>query len=316
VDAHVNAVVCESCGHSAADADAFCEACGTPLRQSPDDHTEDCREQAAVVSDVGNRRSSNQDAFALCTHGERVAVVVCDGVSSTPDAERAAVLAARAALAVLRPAVLAGSQLPPSACHSLLDEAVQAAQSAVSTLARPTRVDTGVPSTTLVAAIAQPGAVAVVSVGDSRAYWVASGGTAELLTRDDSQAGSWLAQGADPASVARLPLARRITRWVGADAEPVPPGHYDLDVTAPGNLVLCSDGLWQYFSEAADLASLISRRVDLGLGRPDAIARDLVRAALRAGGGDNVTVAVVPVAAAPDTVVPTTGIPTTGSPAC
>jgi serine/threonine protein phosphatase PrpC len=301
VDAHVSAVVCDSCGHDVADADAFCEACGTPLRQSPSDHTEDCREQAAVVSDVGSRRSSNQDAFALCAHGPAVAVIVCDGVSSTPDAGRAAVLAARAALAVLQPALLEGVQLPPATCHALLDQAVHAAQSAVTTLAHPTRTDSGVPSTTLVAAIAQPGSVAVVSVGDSRAYWFASDGTAQLLTRDDSQAGSWLAAGADAAEVALLPLARRITRWVGADAEPVPPGHYDLDVTVPGNLLLCSDGLWQYFPEAAALAAVIDRHSDLVSSQPKAIARDLVGAALQAGGGDNVTVAVVPVASTPTT---------------
>jgi serine/threonine protein phosphatase PrpC len=58
-------------------------------------------------------------------------------------------------------------------------------------------------------------------------------------------------------------------------------------------LLLCSDGLWKYFPDAADLAALA--RPALHAGGPAAVATALVEAALAAGGEDNVTVAVIPV---------------------
>ena len=56
-------------------------------------------------------------------------------------------------------------------------------------------------------------------------------------------------------------------------------------------LLLCSDGLWNYQPEAADLA---------GLALPGALtdllgtAAALVRFALQAGGADNITVVLAP----------------------
>jgi serine/threonine protein phosphatase PrpC len=63
------------------------------------------------------------------------------------------------------------------------------------------------------------------------------------------------------------------------------------EVVRPGVLVLCSDGLWNYFSRPEQLADLLAAAEDGALDG----ARRLVRAALDAGGGDNVAVAVVPV---------------------
>ena len=58
----------------------------------------------------------------------------------------------------------------------------------------------------------------------------------------------------------------------------------------PGHVILCTDGLWNYFPTAASVASLVR---DAGpLADPSTIARFLVCQALAQGGGDNVSVAV------------------------
>lgn len=56
--------------------------------------------------------------------------------------------------------------------------------------------------------------------------------------------------------------------------------------------MLCTDGLWNDRESARALAAVLT--VD-----PCGAARELVAAALRCGGRDNITVAVVPITAPP-----------------
>jgi serine/threonine protein phosphatase PrpC len=61
-----------------------------------------------------------------------------------------------------------------------------------------------------------------------------------------------------------------------------------LPAGGPGTLVLCSDGLWNYLPTAEDIAARLS------VASPPAVAAGLTAAALELGGGDNITVVVVP----------------------
>jgi serine/threonine protein phosphatase PrpC len=86
--------------------------------------------------------------------------------------------------------------------------------------------------------------------------------------------------------------AHTLTRWLGADAEAKPWSDSSvLTVTTagPGWLLLCSDGLWNYLPEPADIA-----RFCTGV-EPAAAARALVGHALQCGGHDNITVVVFPI---------------------
>jgi len=130
----------------------------------------------------------------------------------------------------------------------------------------------------------------VAGIGDSRAYWVPDGGPEQLLTVDDTEPGAVLAL--QPASAGRSTvLTRHLTRWIGADDPGGPPSVRVLQVLAPGLLLLCTDGMWQYFDRPGELAALIGPRV----AATDVldVARRLVSGALAAGGGDNVTAAVL-----------------------
>jgi serine/threonine protein phosphatase PrpC len=57
-------------------------------------------------------------------------------------------------------------------------------------------------------------------------------------------------------------------------------------------LLVCSDGLWNYQPEAADLASLVP--FPAVLTDPLGGAASLVKFAVEAGGMDNITVALIP----------------------
>ena len=149
------------------------------------------------------------------------------------------------------------------------------------------------PSTTMVIGVVADGRITVANIGDSRAYWLGAGpSAARLLTVDDSWAQESIAEGIAPAVAYAHPEAHTITRWVGADADSVVPTVVSFDATEVGLLVLCTDGLWNYFEDPRQLGAVIP---DWATSLPVAIAERLTDAALAAGGHDNVTVVVMPV---------------------
>jgi serine/threonine protein phosphatase PrpC len=148
------------------------------------------------------------------------------------------------------------------------------------------------PSCTFVAAVVDSGRVVVGSVGDSRAYWLPDAGPPQALTTDDSWAAEQMATGV-PREVAETgPKAHAITRWLGVDAPDHTPRQTGLTISAPGWLLLCSDGLWNYCSPAEDLADLVRATAAATAGEPLATASALVDWANDQGGHDNITVAL------------------------
>jgi serine/threonine protein phosphatase PrpC len=87
------------------------------------------------------------------------------------------------------------------------------------------------------------------------------------------------------------PQAHVITRWLGADL-PDPQAHVEqFTPTGSGVLLVCSDGLWNYRQEAAELAAMA---MPAALERPLDAAADLVKFAIDSGGLDNITVVLIP----------------------
>jgi serine/threonine protein phosphatase PrpC len=296
---------CPTCQSPVFDGERFCEVCGTrvvpepvsdpvPAKAAAAEHVEHDLGSIAAVTDRGTRRHRNEDAVAVAAAAGNRAVAVADGVASTANPDRAARAACDAVLRVLEPALGAGDAQGGAALEERLVAAFAEAQRAVASVPddEPDGNDLS-PSTTLVAAWVAPDRAVVASVGDSRAYWIArSGVDSQVLTVDDSWAQERIAEGVDAATAYADPDAHTITRWLGADAESTEPRFTTLELAEPGWLVVCSDGLWNYFDSAEDVSGLIRAAAGTdALG----IARALTDAALEAGGQDNITVAVVPI---------------------
>jgi serine/threonine protein phosphatase PrpC len=280
---------CPHCGTPGSiGADGYCENCGL-LAARPRDHVEvDLKEAAAAVTDRGQRHHRNEDAMWLAGGPGHIDAVVSDGVSSSFDPDVASQTAADTA-----GAALAGGS-GQEGDH--LADAIRAAGAAVAELAAdgdPRRAVSN-PACTIVAATVRDQLVDVGWVGDSRAYWLPAEGPAEQLTEDDSWATHAIALGADPQMALRDPKAHAITAWLGADAGPVRPRTAGFTVTAPGHLVLCSDGLWNYLPDPARFADTVRDALD-GKSLLEA-ARQLATFANAAGGADNITVVLIPVA--------------------
>jgi serine/threonine protein phosphatase PrpC len=259
------------------------------------DHAEVDLGPAAGVSDRGLRHHRNEDAMALAAEqapdGPAVVAVVCDGVSSSARPDEASQVAAQAGLPILVAAVQAGGDLGEAS-----RAAVTAARQAIADLQGPGG-DTS--ATTFVSAVASGYEVTLCWLGDSRAYWL--GQPAEesrLLTHDDSVAGGMIAAGlVDEAAAMASPHAHVLTRWLGGEAadladDPERAPHVER-FTPPGagSLLICSDGLWNYLAEGADLARLALPKA---LTDPLGAAADMVKFAVDAGGADNITVVLIP----------------------
>ena len=139
---------------------------------------------------------------------------------------------------------------------------------------------------------APAGLITVCWLGDSRAYWLAAGGS-RRLTADDSLAQEMVDSGLlGEAEAMMSPQAHVITRWLGADITE-PQAHVSrFEPSGPGALLICSDGLWNYLPEADDIAGLA---MPGALTDPAGTAGTLLKFALDAGGMDNITVVLVPV---------------------
>jgi serine/threonine protein phosphatase PrpC len=273
------------------------------------DHMEEDLGQVAGVSDRGLRHSRNEDAmhFAVAdTEVGPVAVaIVCDGVSSAPRPDEASWTAVNAGITLLAEGAEQGED--PEAISLA---AVQAAGRALTELAGPE----GAPASTYVSAVVGPQQITVCWLGDSRAYWLAANapapagphdtiditGGSRRVTRDDSLAEEIVAAGLATMDEAMAsPQAHVITRWLGADL-PEPQAHIEqFTPSGPGVLLMCSDGLWNYRPEAAELAAMA---MPAALTRPLDAAADLAKFALDSGGLDNITVVIIPFPPRPDAV--------------
>lgn len=268
-------------------AEGYCESCGRKV-PSVRDHVELDVGSAAGVTDRGLRHTRNEDAMALAAalspRGPAAVVVVCDGVSSAPRADEASLTAARAAVRVLLAGVRSGDD--PGAASTA---AARAGGAALSDLV----AAIGAPATTYASAVVDRNAVTVCWLGDSRVYWLAADGSdSRCLTRDDSLAEELVQSGLATVEEAMAsPQAHVITRWLGADL-PEPQPHLErFSPAGPGVVLVCSDGLWNYRPEPAELAALA---MPTALTDPLAAAAALVKFAVDAGGADNITAVLAP----------------------
>jgi serine/threonine protein phosphatase PrpC len=209
--------------------------------------------------------------------------VVCDGVSSAPRADEASLSAARAAAGSRLSAVGAGDD--PAAASAA---AARAGGRAAGDLAGPA----GAPATTYTSAVVDGAGVTVCWLGDSRIYWLAADlAGSRCLTTDDSLAEELVAGGLAVDEAMASPQAHVITRWLGADLPEPEPHVARFEPPDQGVVLLCSDGLWNYQPEATELAAMA---LPAALTDPLAAAAALVRFALDAGGGDNITTVLMP----------------------
>jgi protein phosphatase len=252
----------------------------------------------AAASDTGRVRERNQDA----AYASPALLAVADGCG--PAGEQASA-AAIEALRALESGPLASGPVPADLLN-VLSDAVEAASSSVAALAR-SGPDAAGSASTLTAMLLSGSRLALVHIGDSRAYLFRDGGLFQV-THDHSVTQSMIDAGRlTPEEAASHPQRSLLVRALGGCAEEaraggLPPeqanaiGSPDLsllEARAGDRYLLCSDGLPLVVADRAIRETLAAPALS-----PDDVVRRLITLANEAGGPDNIACAVADVAAA------------------
>jgi len=237
--------------------------------------------KSSARTDPGRVRGNNEDAFLA--DPDRGIFLVVDGIGGHAAGEKAA------AIAIER--IRARLERQTGAPEARIREAIALANNEILTAARSNPEWEGM-ACVLTLALVENGMAHIGHVGDSRLYLIRRG-EIRKVTRDHSPVGEREDSGEiGEAEAMRHPRRNEVFRDVGSEKHaPDDPGFIDIErvpFDAESALLLCSDGLSDQVP-----ASEIQRAVERNAGDPDAAARDLVDAANRAGGKDNVTVVIV-----------------------
>lgn len=242
--------------------------------------------RVAYASHPGRVRLTNEDSVGLppptepgdaARHAKGHLFLVADGVGGHASGEVAAQLAVQTAMSAYyasgrehdaRTALRAAFDL----AHERVLEASQQGQRQ------------GM-ATTLVGTVVSNESVVLANVGDSRAYLWRQGALTQI-TRDHSLVAELVRQGDFTEDEAKAhPYRHVITQSIGGE-QAISPGIHETTLGPGARLLLCTDGLTDVVDDA---------KIARILARPSLseAAEKLVKAALAAGGPDNVTVLLI-----------------------
>src|SRR5438270_4928066 len=231
---------------------------------------------AGGATDVGLVRDHNEDRYLTDEH----LFAVADGVGG----HKAGEVASQTAVETLQ------REFTEPRTDALID-AVKLANRTVWNLAETNSEQRGMGTTLTAIALVEDGdeeRLAIVNVGDSRAYLLQQG-QLEQLTEDHSLVEQLVREGQlTPAEAQVHPQRSIITRALGLDPE-VEVDSWELTPYKGDRLLLCSDGLTNEVSDD-EIATTLRAVSD-----PEDAAKQLVNEARDHGGSDNITCVVVDV---------------------
>jgi len=232
-------------------------------------------------TDPGRVRRNNEDAFHV--DADRGIFLVVDGIGGQAAGEKAAAIAVERLRARL--------ERQTGATEQRIREAIAIANNEIFKAARANPEWEGM-ACVLTVAVLENGSAVVGHVGDSRLYHLRRG-EIRKVTHDHSPVGEREDKGEIGETEAmRHPRRNEVFRDVGSEEhEPDDANFIEIQripFDAESALLICSDGLSDQIPAAE-----IQRALERHAGDPDAAIRELIDAANRAGGKDNVTVVVV-----------------------
>jgi protein phosphatase len=236
--------------------------------------------EAFSLSDKGCVRTNNEDYCFI--DAERGLYVLADGMGGAKAGEHASRIAVETVAEIVRQSPQRDSQVLIRATEEANRRVLEAAHD------DPSLEGMG---TTLVTALELEEELAIASVGDSRAYLMRGHGL-HVITDDQT----WVNEvgrplGLDEESLRHHPMRHVLTMAIGARA-PLTINHYRVPLI-PGDVVLiCSDGLHGVL-EAPEIERILSRDRNGNSGWLEECCRNLIEAAKRAGGPDNVTIVLM-----------------------
>lgn len=252
------------------------------------------------ATDRGKRRGTNQDAFQIKIAGNLLIATVCDGMGGANGGNVASSLSVEVYTKKLTKYIKSAlsfvflgdipefgtpcEEFPEIRLYDFINKSVDVANAEVFSAAESDPRLSGM-GTTLTSCIVTPCSVVIANIGDSRIYY-AHAGKIRQLTKDHSLVQNLVDEGKiTPQEAQNHPNRNIILRALGVDER------VSADITTypltEGILLLCSDGLSNYYDEEFFLSTLESEQ------SCEEKTRLLIDYANDCGGVDNITAVVI-----------------------
>ncbi len=240
----------------------------------------------ALKTDIGYVRDENQDRVEAREFGKNLLICICDGMGGERSGSKASSMAIDVFFQEFSEKY--NSNLDDYGIRQLMTTSVSAANQVIHSAAKIDYKNFGM-GTTCVAAYICDSYVAIVNVGDSRAY-LFQNGKIEQLTRDHNVV-NWLLDQGETFTEEEMkthPQRHMLTRAVGVESS-VKPDFYEIprNEDEPFRLLLCTDGVCGV-CESDEIESILSLPESA-----EELVEKIVAAALEKGGRDNISAAVV-----------------------
>ena len=235
----------------------------------------------SYVSDVGVKRTENQDAFSVAHSRHASLFVIADGMGGARGGATASALAAS----------IVGLEAFDRSGNITVDSfrrVIEQANLAIHARSSRDRDLKGM-GTTIAALAFVEDKVIVASVGDSRVYML-SGQDFKQITKDHTFVQELVEKGAIKAEEAsQHPISHMLTRSLGpVDKVNVDVKELDNGIKPRDRFLICSDGLYNHVTPE-------EINEQLSQGSPEEVCQVLLKMALERGGSDNVTIQVIEV---------------------
>lgn len=232
-------------------------------------------------TDIGRRRSDNQDYFDITELSENCRLItVCDGMGGAAGGSTASRLAAETVISSVKSGYHENMNL--RAVKNLLNCAVSAANITVFGRAMQDSSLAGMGTTAVIALIIDSTAY-ISHVGDSRAYLINDEIT--QITTDHSIVQLMVESGQiTPQEALVHPKRNIITRAIGV-ADSVDAEFDMIEMQNGDELLICTDGLSNFVSEVDIFETAVSNSVNNAVEKLVDLANDN-------GGGDNITLVI------------------------
>jgi serine/threonine protein phosphatase PrpC len=211
--------------------------------------------------------------------------IVADGMGGHAHGRLASHLALRGMAETVVPGLIACQTLENEGIIDILIDGVHWANQIIYQHSREQGADMG---TTITAALLLNKTAYIINVGDSRTYVYRPRAGLTQITRDHSLVARLVENGSiAPDEIYTHPDRNKVYRGLGDKTE-VTVDWFVLPVQSGDLLLLCSDGLWEMVRDP-QMAEILT----MYAASPTLASHALLRAALQAGGNDNVSLLVV-----------------------
>ena len=233
-------------------------------------------------TDIGKKRSLNQDIFKLGQNADTIWAIVCDGLGGENAGEVASYIAVNAADRYIKDNLETVKDQQDA--KELVINSVNTANNAVIQKAEAAKNLEGM-STTIVCLLVYNNMLHVANVGDSSAYAILNDKITQI-TKDHSVVQALLDSGKISKEQAENhPNKNCLVQVLGLN-QTISPAYFCQEFFESLKVLVCTDGLYNYLTEE-DIIFVLNNF------KAEKVTNEFINLALKRGGADNITVVTI-----------------------